>query len=169
MRRSPNSPPTSAPISRSARACASLGLFDAARLRPHHRRGLALLEDFGSETIVDANGVNPSRYAEAAALLADMHMRALPRELLFAGESHTLPVYDLDAMLIEVELALDWYAPAIARGAPSSGARMQFLGLWREILSPPLAGPLTWTLARLSFAQPSLARRAQRTGALGPD
>ena len=124
--------------------------------------GLALIEDFGSETIVDANGVNPSRYAEAAALLADMHMRALPRDLCSRAKSTRLPVYDLDAMLIEVELALDWYAPAIARGAPSSGARMQFLGLWREILSPPLAGPLTWTLR--DYHSPNLHWLAERNG-----
>ncbi len=124
--------------------------------------GLALLEDFGTETIVDANGVNPSRYAEAAALLADLHIRLLPRELIFGGETYSLPVYDLDAMLIEVELALDWYAPAIARGAPSSGARMQFLGLWREILSAPLAEPLTWTLR--DYHSPNLHWLAERNG-----
>ena len=124
--------------------------------------GLALLEDFGTETIVDANGVNPSRYAEAAALLADLHMRLLPRELLFAGETYALPVYDIDAMMIEVELALDWYAPAIARGAPSSGARMQFLGLWREILSAPLAEPLTWTLR--DYHSPNIHWLAERNG-----
>jgi len=124
--------------------------------------GLALIEDFGAETIADANGVNPSRYAEAAALLADLHMHPLPRELVFAGEVHTFPVYDLDAMLIEVELALDWYAPAIARGAPSSGARMQFLGLWREILSGPLAEPPTWTLR--DFHSPNIHWLAERNG-----
>ena len=73
--------------------------------------------------LADAAGANASRYAEAAALLADLHQRPLPQDLLFDGEIYTLPVYDLDAMLIEVELALDWYAPAVARGAPSSGAR----------------------------------------------
>jgi tRNA threonylcarbamoyl adenosine modification protein YjeE len=124
--------------------------------------GLALLEDFGTETIVDANGVNPSRYAEAAALLADLHIRLLPRELLFAGETYSFPVYDLDAMLIEVELALDWYAPAIARGAPSSGARMQFLGLWRELLAAPLAEPLTWTLR--DYHSPNIHWLAERNG-----
>jgi N-acetylmuramate 1-kinase len=140
----------------------SLG-YSAPRVYAHIvADGLALVEDFGSETIVDANGANPSRYAEAAALLADLHMRALPRDLLFEGEVHTLPVYDLDAMLIEVELALDWYTPAIARGAPSSGARMQFLGLWREILSPPLAGPLTWTLR--DYHSPNIHWLAERNG-----
>jgi hypothetical protein len=124
--------------------------------------GLALIEDFGTETIVDSNGVNPSRYAEAAALLADLHMRQLPGEILFEGEAHVLPPYDIDAMLIEVELALDWYAPAIARGAPSSGARMQFLNLWREILSPALAERLTWTLR--DYHSPNIHWLAERNG-----
>ena len=124
--------------------------------------GLALIEDFGTETIVDENGPNPSRYAEAAALLADLHLHALPPELLYGEEVHALPVYDLDAMLIEVELALDWYAPARARGAPSSGARMQFLGLWREILSGPLSAPLTWTLR--DFHSPNVHWLAERNG-----
>ena len=137
--------------------------YSAPRLYAHSvADGLALIEDFGAETIVDSGGVNPSRYAEAAALLADLHMRALPGEVEFEGETHALPPYDLDAMLIEVELALDWYAPAIARGAPSSGARMQFLGLWREILSPVLAGPLTWTLR--DYHSPNIHWLAERNG-----
>jgi len=65
-------------------------------------------------------------------------------------------------MLIEVELALDWYAPAVARGAPSSGARMQFLGLWRDVLTPLLAEPTTWTLR--DFHSPNLHWLDQRRG-----
>ena len=137
--------------------------YSAPRVYAHSiADGLALIEDFGTETIVDAGAVNPSRYTEAAALLADLHQRALPRVLMFEGEPHILPVYDLDAMMIEVELALDWYAPAVARGAPSSGARMQFLNLWRELLTPPLAEPLTWTLR--DYHSPNLHWLAERNG-----
>ncbi len=89
-------------------------------------------------------------------------MRALPDELPFDDEPYALPPYDIEAMLIEVELALDWYAPAIARGAPSSGARMQFLGLWREILAPMLAEPTTWTLR--DYHSPNLHWLAERDG-----
>ncbi len=139
--------------------------YSAPRIYAHSvADGLALIEDFGAETIVDSNGVNPSRYAEAAALLADLHMRQLSDVIVFEGEPYVLPPYDLDAMLIEVELALDWYAPAIARGAPSSGARMQFLNLWREILSPVLAEPPTWTLR--DYHSPNLHWLAERNGLL---
>jgi tRNA threonylcarbamoyl adenosine modification protein YjeE len=137
--------------------------YSAPRVYAHSvADGLALIEDFGTETIVDSNGVNPSRYAEAAALLADLHMRPLPDLIMFEGEPYVLPPYDIDAMLIEVELALDWYAPAIARGAPSSGARMQFLNLWREILSPVLAEPPTWTLR--DYHSPNIHWLAERNG-----
>ena len=108
--------------------------------------GLALIEDFGAETIADARGPNPERYAEATALLADLHARDLPRTLPVDGETYAPPTYDIDAMLIEVELALDWYAPTAARVTPASGARQVFLGLWRELLAPILAQPTTWTL-----------------------
>ena len=124
--------------------------------------GLALIEDFGSETIADAQGPNPSRYTEATALLADLHSRDLPSEIVIAEQKYMLPVYDIDALLIEVELALDWYAPAVARGAPSSGARMQFLNLWREALTPILAQPTTWTLR--DYHSPNLHWLAGRDG-----
>jgi len=125
-------------------------------------RGLALIEDFGDETVADENGPNASRYAEATSLLADMHARALPSELPVGHETYTLPVYDIEAMSIEVELALDWYAPVIARGNPSSGARMQFLALWREILAPVLGPRTTWTLR--DFHSPNLHWLAERDG-----
>lgn len=108
--------------------------------------GLALIEDFGDATVAEAGRPNASRYTEATALLADLHSRELPSQWPLGEETYAIPVYDIEAMLIEVELALDWYAPSMARGAPSSGARMQFLGLWREALAPILAQPTTWTL-----------------------
>jgi len=125
-------------------------------------RGFLLIEDFGDETVADENGPNASRYAEATSLLADLHARALPSELPVGHETYTLPVYDIEAMSIEVELALDWYAPVIARGNPSSGARMQFLALWREILAPVLGPRTTWTLR--DFHSPNLHWLAERDG-----
>jgi len=65
-------------------------------------------------------------------------------------------------MLIEVELALDWYAPHVARIAVSSGARMQFLAIWRELLSPVLAERATWTLR--DYHSPNLHWLPDREG-----
>jgi N-acetylmuramate 1-kinase len=124
--------------------------------------GLALIEDFGGETIVTANGPDPARYAEATALLADLHGRVLPGELTIDGETYAPPIYDIEAMLVEVELALDWYAPATARITPAMGARMQFLGLWRDLLTPLLAEPTTWTLR--DYHSPNLHWLPEREG-----
>ena len=79
-----------------------------------------------------------------------------------ATSLYTLPVYDIEAMLVEVELALDWYAPAVVRATPPTGARMQFLAIWRELLGPILAQPTTWTLR--DFHSPNLHWLADRQG-----
>ncbi len=124
--------------------------------------GLALIEDFGAETIAEDDAPNGSRFAEAVALLADLHDRDLPESLPAGDERYRLPLYDIEAMLIEVELALDWYAPSIARVATPSGARMQFLAMWRELLAPILAARTTWTLR--DFHSPNLHWLADRKG-----
>ena len=124
--------------------------------------GLALLEDFGSATIAQNGVPDGARYAPAIALLADLHGRDVPPTLSADEEPYDLPVYDIEAMLVEVELVLDWYAPAIARVTPPSGARMQFLAIWRELLGPILADPTTWTLR--DFHSPNLHWLADRQG-----
>jgi aminoglycoside/choline kinase family phosphotransferase len=65
-------------------------------------------------------------------------------------------------MQVEVELALDWYAPAFARVTPPSGARMQFLAIWRDLIAPILAQPTTWTLR--DYHSPNLHWLAGRPG-----
>jgi N-acetylmuramate 1-kinase len=124
--------------------------------------GLALIEDFGSTTIAQSGAPDGARYAPAVALLADLHGRDLPSSLSAAEEPYEPPVYDIEAMLVEVELVIDWYAPAMARVTPSSGARMQFLGVWRELLGPILAEPTTWTLR--DYHSPNLHWLAERQG-----
>ena len=120
--------------------------------------GLALIEDFGSTTIAQNGVPDGARYAPAIALLTDLHGRELPSSLSAGDEPYEPPVYDIEAMLVEVELVNEWYAPAIARLTPPSGARMQFLAIWRELLAPILAEPDKLDAARLSFAQSALAR-----------
>jgi tRNA threonylcarbamoyl adenosine modification protein YjeE len=125
--------------------------------------GLALIEDFGVEIVSEDGVPNSARYAEAIALLADLHRRELPDELPVGNDGvYRLPIYDIEAMLVEVELVLDWYAPAVGRVAVSSGARMQFLAIWRELLSPILAQPTTWTLR--DYHSPNLHWLPQREG-----
>jgi N-acetylmuramate 1-kinase len=140
----------------------SLGYSAPALIDYSVDEGLALLEDFGS-TIIAQNGVpDGARYAPAIALLADLHGRELPPSLSAGDEPYEPPVYDIEAMLVEVELVNEWYAPAIARVTPPSGARMQFLAIWRELLAPILANPTTWTLR--DYHSPNLHWLADRQG-----
>jgi N-acetylmuramate 1-kinase len=124
--------------------------------------GLALTEDLGSVTIAESGAPDGARYAPAIALLADLHARDLPPSLSAGEEPYELPVYDIEAMLVEVELALDWYASAVARVTTPSGARMQFLGIWREVLQPVLTEPTTWTLR--DYHSPNLHWLPDRQG-----
>jgi N-acetylmuramate 1-kinase len=140
----------------------SLGYSAPALIAHSVDEGLALIEDLGSQTIAQNDAPDGARYAPATALLADLHGRDLPLSLSAGEELYELPVYDIEAMLVEVELVLDWYAPAIARVATPSGARMQFLGIWRELLQPILAEPTTWTLR--DYHSPNLHWLADRLG-----
>ena len=137
--------------------------FSAPRILAHNvADGMAVLEDIGAQYIADASGPNAVRYTEAVSLLAELHGRTLPRELPVDDETYAIPVYDAEAMLIEVELLIDWYAPHVAKVSPASGARAQFLGLWRDALTPILAQPISWTLR--DFHSPNLHWLPERDG-----
>ena len=123
--------------------------------------GLAVLEDLGAEPVVDAGGPIPERYLEAVRLLATLHGRVLSTEIP-SGEDDTyaIPPYDCDALLVEVELLLDWYAPQIARVAISASARAVFMaqyGLLFETLKTQERG---WVLR--DFHSPNLIWLADR-------
>jgi aminoglycoside/choline kinase family phosphotransferase len=109
--------------------------------------GLLILEDLGSEPFVDANGPIPERYAEATRVLARLHAMPLPPVLpVDEGIDHPLPPYDLEALLIEVELLADWYVPHVVGTQLSGSARAEFMSIWSDILSEIASGPATWTL-----------------------
>lgn len=125
--------------------------------------GLAILEDFGSEGVVDAQGPIAERYGEATAVLARLHDLDLPDELLTdTGETYRIPPYDLDALTIEVELLLEWYGPHVAHVSLASGVRASFTGLWREILAETIAAKHTWTLR--DYHSPNLLWLPDREG-----
>lgn len=125
--------------------------------------GLLLLEDLGAEPVVDGNGPIEERYAEAARLLAKLHHTPLPHVLPVADDlEHVIPPYDGQAMLIEVELFLDWYLRHVVGATASGAARAEFLNAWAETLEPVLAGPATWTLR--DYHSPNLIWLPRREG-----
>jgi aminoglycoside/choline kinase family phosphotransferase len=102
------------------------------------------------------------RYRAAVDVLVALHGMDLPHRLEIApGLEHRIPPYDLDALLIELELLLDWYLPRLAV-APTAPARDALLAIWREALAGALAAPKTWVLR--DFHSPNLLWLPQREG-----
>jgi N-acetylmuramate 1-kinase len=75
---------------------------------------------------------------------------------------YRIPAYDLDALLIEVELLVDWYAPHVAKATLSSGTRATFANLWRQVLVEIALARPSWTLR--DFHSPNLIWLAEREG-----
>lgn len=140
----------------------SLGLSAPAIYAADLETGFAVLENLGAEGVVDANGPIPERYLEATAVLAFLHSRDLLHELPLGERHYALPSYDLDALVTETELLLDWYGPHIAGLTFASGPRAQLENAWRAALAAPLAEKKTWCLR--DYHSPNLLWLADRPG-----
>lgn len=86
-------------------------------------QGFLLLEHLGTGAFLGPGGeLVAERYAAAAKLLAMIHGKHWPDRMEAApGVFHDVPPFDRDALMIEVELLVDWYVPAVT-GAPASDA-----------------------------------------------
>jgi aminoglycoside/choline kinase family phosphotransferase len=124
--------------------------------------GLAILEDLGQEGVVDSQGPIPDRYGAAVLALAHLHKLTLPTTIDMVPAPYTIPPYDLEAMSIEIELILDWYAPHIAKSYPASGARAIFVNLWRDLFQDLITGPKTWVLR--DYHSPNIIWLPEREG-----
>jgi N-acetylmuramate 1-kinase len=125
--------------------------------------GLLLIEDLGSGVVVGETGPIAERYEAAALLLADMHRHHLPTILpVSEGRDHVVPDYDLDAMEIETELLLDWYAPHIGGLTLPAVARSGFRKAFRPLLEAAIAGERSWVLR--DYHSPNLIWLPQREG-----
>ena len=123
-----------------------------------------MIEDLGNELVVAGDPPAPieARYEVAVDLLAALHRKPLPDLLpVEPGVDYRLPRYDMDALLIEAELLLDWYLPKLGV-AISDSKRERYLALWREALAAggERAGDLG--AARFSFAQSAVAAASAR-------
>jgi tRNA threonylcarbamoyl adenosine modification protein YjeE len=125
--------------------------------------GLLVLEDLGPGLVVEDGAPVEERYAEAVAVLAELHRRPLPSELTVENDiRHPIPRADLETMLIEAELMPDWYLPHKGRHALSATARIAFVDLWTRALQPILAQPPTWLLR--DYHSPNLVWMPEREG-----
>lgn len=118
--------------------------------------GLIIMEDLGEQRIVAGDPPAPveQRYEAALDVLIALHRRRLPETLEVAPRrEYRLPRYDIDALMIEVELLTDWYLPHAGMRATDE-RRAAFTALWRAALTPALEAPPTWVLR--DFHSPNL-------------
>ncbi len=127
--------------------------------------GLLIIEDLGAEPVVAGDPPAPieERYAAAVEALVALHSReAAERRCRSRRTSPTrLPIYDLDAYLIEAELLLDWYLPRLGV-AVSEDMRDEYAGAVARGAADRSRGAADLGAARLPFAEPDLAAGARR-------
>ncbi|WP_137928983.1 tRNA (adenosine(37)-N6)-threonylcarbamoyltransferase complex ATPase subunit type 1 TsaE [Mesorhizobium comanense] len=126
-------------------------------------QGFLLLEHLGSEGFLGKDGEPlAERYAAAAELLAMMHGKTWPQRLQAGPGSHEVPPFDRDAMMIEADLLVDWYVPAISGQPPSDALRTGYAREWNALFDR-LKGS-EYTLMLRDFHSPNIIWRGDRAG-----
>ncbi len=98
--------------------------------------GFLIIDHFGHEGVLDDKGTpDASKYLAAVKVLAQMHSHNWP-EKVPVGEigTHIIPTYDLDAMMIEVDLLAKWYVPRFTGKPLNDDALKEFEAIWRELI-----------------------------------
>lgn len=127
--------------------------------------GLLVIEDLGEEGVLAGTPPAPvaERYEAAVDVLAALHQLDLPPTLPVSPEiDHHLQPYDLEALLTETELLLDWYLPFKGQPAPSPEMRETFRALWTQALAGSLAQKPVWVLR--DYHSPNLIWLPERAG-----
>jgi N-acetylmuramate 1-kinase len=127
-------------------------------------QGLLLLENLGSDGIVDPSG-GPilSRYEASVDLLAYMHQRTWPDETpLPDGSYYRVPPYDRDALLIEISLFPDYFGGYGGEPAFPKERREEFLADWSTLLGTIDSTDTTWTLR--DFHSPNILWQQNASG-----
>jgi N-acetylmuramate 1-kinase len=125
--------------------------------------GFLITEDLGTASFVEGTPPTPIavRYQSATDMLVALHRKRLPETLPLApGISYDVPVFDINAQLVEVGLMPQWYLPD--RGvALTDTLRAEFAAVWRDLLGKTATAPRTWILR--DFHSPNLIWLELRT------
>ena len=120
------------------RALAERGFHAPAIHAANFEDGFLLTEHLGAGSILNAQG-RPiaDRYCAVAEMLAALHDHDWPAELPVADglPPHRVPPFDRRAMMIEVELTLDWAFPRIVGRPASENERETYLDAWHGALN----------------------------------
>jgi tRNA threonylcarbamoyl adenosine modification protein YjeE len=126
--------------------------------------GFLLISHLGDGPFLDVAGQPVAeRYASAAELLAFMHGRQWTSRLDVApGIVHEVPPFDRDALMIEVDLLLDWYVP-YATGRPAGDTlRAGFRAEWNRLIDRLAQAERSLVLR--DFHSPNIVWRGERSG-----
>ena len=102
--------------------------------------GILLINDLGSEGILDASGAPiEARYRQAALALAALHARPFPRAINVkradvGSHLHIIPDFDHVPMRMEVRLLLDWYLPFKLGREALEEERDAYLAIWDGLI-----------------------------------
>lgn len=95
--------------------------------------GLAVIEDFGNASftaLLDGGHDAHELYAVAFDVLVHLHEHPDACAI-------SLPSHDVSTLIGLVELFAEWYLPLVRERALETGEHEEFVGLWKELLSPP--------------------------------
>jgi len=127
-------------------------------------QGILLIEHFGNEGIIDGQRVPiPERYKAAIEFLANFHECDFVSDVkLASGENYRIPSYDEEAILIETDLLLQWYAPSQSRSNICDEDSKRFIELWRGYSD--LLKTHQQSLVLRDYHSPNILWRADKTG-----
>lgn len=126
--------------------------------------GFLLLEDLGRDGILDARGLPITERWEAAIdCLVALHRTDVPQHITMqGGADHTIPPFDREAILIEVDLYLSWYLPHKLGVEPSSKLQERFHAGWNGLIDRLAQAPKSLVLR--DFHSPNILWQADRSG-----
>ncbi len=128
------------------------------------QNGILLIEHFGNGSIIDETRTPiAERYMAAVEFLASFHeCRFEPNINLNSGEPYTIPSYDEKAILIEVDLLLQWYAPSQSSTEINTTDAKSFENIWSNYAQ--LVQTHEQTLVMRDYHSPNILWRANETG-----
>ena len=130
------------------------------------KNGLAFIEPLGKKVFgrMIARGDDMREPMKVAVeILTDMAKRDWPSKVPVRGSSdHNIAAYDLDAMMIEVDLLPSWFWPLHKKSDPSEEIRSEFSNIWQAILPEVRPDRPVWTLR--DYHSPNLLWMPEREG-----
>ncbi|MBL0374180.1 tRNA (adenosine(37)-N6)-threonylcarbamoyltransferase complex ATPase subunit type 1 TsaE [Rhizobium sp. KVB221] len=128
-------------------------------------QGILLIEDLGSEGVLDANGKPiAERYEESIRCLADFHRHDAPARLPITADTfHTIPHFDRDTLKFEAEVLLDWHLPWRRNGEQASEAeKRDYLEIWDHLIDELQSAEKNLVLR--DYHSPNIMWMAERQG-----